>query len=78
MKKLIEKFNDYRYRKRLKKWAAVNIKFTLRKIKRFFKSARFKSFIKSVPVYHRLRRGGMHRGAVRYVRAVYKICLSVF
>ncbi len=49
LKKLIEKFNDYRYRKRLKKWAAVNIKFTLRKIKRFFKSARFKSFIKSVP-----------------------------
>ncbi len=49
LKKLIEKFNDYRYRKRLKKWATVNIKFALRKTKRFFKSARFKNFIKSVP-----------------------------
>ena len=35
MKKFIERIRDLRYRKRLKKWFAVNIKFIWRKIRRF-------------------------------------------
>lgn len=49
MKRIIEKFNDYRYRKRLKKWVAVNISFSARRIRRFFGSEKFKGFVKSTP-----------------------------
>lgn len=49
MKRIIEKFNDYRYRKRLKKWAVVNIRFNVRRMKRFFGSEKFKNFVKSTP-----------------------------
>lgn len=49
MKKIIEKFNDYRYRKRLVKYFTVNIKLIWRAIKRFFKSEKFRRGIVSVP-----------------------------
>ena len=49
MKRFIDKLNDLIYRKRLKKWLVINIKFALRKSKNFLKSKKFRDFIKSVP-----------------------------
>ena len=42
MKKFIRKFKQYRYKKRLKKWAFVNIKFFVRNAKRAFKDPDFR------------------------------------
>lgn len=49
MKKLIERFRDLKYRKRLKKWFFVNIKFIWRKVVRFFTGKRFKTAVTSTP-----------------------------
>ena len=49
MKKIIEKFNDYRYRKRLLKYFTVNFRLIRRKTVRFFKSEAFRKGIVSSP-----------------------------
>ena len=49
MKRFIDKFNDLLYRKRLKKWLVINLKFAFRKLRNFLKSKKFRDFIKSVP-----------------------------
>ncbi len=42
MKKFIRKFKQYRYKKRIKKWAFISLKFFLRKTKRAFKTPEFR------------------------------------
>ena len=49
MKKFIERIRDLHYRKRLKKWFTVNIKFIWRKFVRFITGQKFKNAIVSVP-----------------------------
>ena len=49
MKKIIERFRDLRYRKRLKKWFTVNIKFIWRRLIRFLCGEKFRSAITSSP-----------------------------
>ena len=49
LKKIIERFRDLHYRKRLKKWFAVNIKFIWRKLVRFITSEQFRRGIVCTP-----------------------------
>lgn len=49
LKKIIEKFNDYRYRKRLLKFVTVNLKLIWRKFKRVLCSKKLHAALRSVP-----------------------------